>query len=257
MIPYSRTETLKNPYTLSRGRYIYSPYKGVPPEMHSVFGRTFPDIMLISPAVSHCPVDVVFIMDSSECVSQATFLKEKNFVKQAAAKLGVPSQSRAAIIQFSRSATVEATFGQYPTKQQFEEAVDGLRHELPRTASFDATTQIDEALNVADRDVFAVSGTSKRRIAVLLTNGNQVISAKEVPNLRTASVNLRKLGIRLLVVTMGTSSSALDTILKSVTERNEDVIMAEQFNDLLNKLPGMIACGKCNCLNIARVLMII
>ena len=190
-------------------------------------------------------MDVVFIMDSSECISEANFQKEKTFVKQAALKLGVaPGNSRAAIIQFSRTVSVKVNLLMYSSKQQFEGEVDGLQYELPRTASYEAKTQIDEALNVAAQDVFAKSETTKRRFAILLTDGKQLIGATELPHLKAASKNLRKLGVRLLVVTMGTSSSELDKVLKLVTERKEDVVMADQFNDLLNRLSNMRACGE-------------
>ncbi|KAL9988832.1 hypothetical protein ACROYT_G003320 [Oculina patagonica] len=204
--------------------------------------------MHVSSAISRCSVDVAFIMDSSECISQASFQKEKNFVKQAALKLGAaPGQSRAAIIQFSRSVSVQVTLGRYPSKQAFEGAVDRLQQEIPRTPSYEASTQIDEALKKAAQEVFSTSATSTRRIAILLTDGKQLIGNAEVSHVTTASVSLRKLGVRLIIVTMGTSSTALNTILKLVTERNEDVVMENQFSDLLSKLPRMIACGSCVC----------
>ena len=190
-------------------------------------------------------VDVVFIMDSSECISEANFQKEKTFVKQAALKLGVgPGQSRAAIIQFSRTVSVKVNLLRYSSKQQFEGVVDGLQYELPRTASYEAKTQIDEALNLAAQDVFSTTGTTKRRFVILLTDGKQLIGATEVFHLIVASKNLRKLGVRLLVVTMGTSSSELDKILKLMIRRKEDVVMADQFNDLLSRLFNMRACGE-------------
>ncbi|XP_078366397.1 uncharacterized protein LOC144650566 isoform X1 [Oculina patagonica] len=199
-------------------------------------------------AISQCPVNVTFIMDSSECISPANFKREKNFVKQAALKLGVATgQSRAAIIKLSRSVSVKAELRQYPSKQEFERAVDGLSQEFPRAPSYTVRTQIDLALNEAAQEVFAKSATSTRRIVILLTDGKQVIAAKEKPDMEIASMNLRKLGVRLLVVTMGTSSYALDKMLKLVTERDEDVVTADHFGDLLNKLPRMIACGSCVC----------
>lgn len=202
---------------------------------------------MLSSAVSQCPVDVAFIMDSSECISPASFQKEKNFVKQAAQKIRVASgQSKTSIIQFSRSVSVKAQFGQYPSKQAFESAVDGLPHELPRTPSYQAGTQIEEALTVAANNVFSRSATSTRRVAVLLTDGKQVIASAEVANLKRAIVSLRKLGVQLLVVTMDTSSSALDRILKKATERDGDVVMANQFNDLWKKLSSLVSCGKCS-----------
>lgn len=195
----------------------------------------------------------MFIVDSSECISRATFQKEKEFVKQASEKLGVaPGQSRAAIIQFFGTVEITVELGQYPTKQQFEGAVDGLKYELPTTPMYHTWTTIYEALDKAAQDIFLKSETSNRRIAILLTDGKQLIGAREVTFLTTAYEDLRKLGVRLLAVTMGTSSSALDKILKLVTERDEDLVMESQGNDLLNKLPSMIACGKFSHNNLKR-----
>ena len=149
-----------------------------------------------------------------------------------------PGQSRAAVVVFSDPASVQVKFGQHQTKGEFERAVDSLD-------KLDGLTLIDEALNVVATDVFSNARTDVRRVAVLLSDGRQERLGSNVDrNVRLAVERLRKLGVRVLALAMGHVLLRNTKILKLVTERSEDLVMAEDFDDLICKIPRIIACGK-------------
>lgn len=183
-------------------------------------------------------VDVAFIIDSSRTISISNFNKEKDFVKKAALKLGVaPEQSRAALIVFSASAKVEARFGDYPTLERFQSALDDLPHQLG------GRTRIDKALITA-AEVFQKARSDVHQVAMLLTDGKQSTGAEDFTDLVTASEPLRKAGVQVIAV--GITNEADESQLSSVTQNKEDVIMAKDFEDLQDKLSSITskACGK-------------
>ena len=180
-------------------------------------------------------VDVAFIIDSSRSISIQNFNKEKDFVKKAALKLGLaPEQSRAALVVFSASAKVEARFGDYPTLERFQAALDNLSHQLG------GWTRIDKALITA-AEVFQKARSDVHKVAMLLTDGKQ---RPENADLVTASEPLRKAGVQVIAV--GITNDANRSELISVTQNEEDVIMAKDFEDLQDKLSSITskACGK-------------
>ncbi|KAL9988969.1 hypothetical protein ACROYT_G003468 [Oculina patagonica] len=184
-----------------------------------------------------CPVDVAFIMDSSGSISEQDFQKEKDFVKQAALLMNVaPGHSRAAIILFTDTALVKVTLGQHQAIEEFKRAVDSLD-------KLKGETHIDRALNVAADDVFSKARTDVRRVAILLSDGVQTKGG----SMKKAIESLRKLGVRVLAIAMGQIDDTNTKVLRSVTERNEDFVKAEDFNDLQHRLPRIIACGSCVC----------
>lgn len=180
---------------------------------------------------------MVFIIDSSRSISYDNFAKEKNFVEQAAEALGIsPDHSQGALVVFSDDAKVEANFGDYPTLREFDFEVDHLRHQLG------SRTRIDKGLKTAALDVFPKARPGIRKIALLLTDGEQTKNVGE--SLKTASGRLRKQGVRVIAVGIG--NKVVESELKSIAEREDDVILAKNFNDLLRQLSSIThkACGK-------------
>lgn len=185
----------------------------------------------------------MFIIDASESISDADFQTEKTFVKQAARDMDIATgKSRAAIIMFSTTATVTVTLEQHPTYEEFQRAVDSLNRPADQVGD---STGFDEALNAATNDVFSAARTSVRRIAVVLSDGKQGSQGSTVDgNIKTATENLRKLGVRVLAVATGPAQSQDTRILRMVTERDEDLVQADDFDALLGKLPGILSCGE-------------
>ena len=177
-------------------------------------------------------MDVAFLIDSSGSISKINYQKEKNFVKEAAKSFGVaPGQSQAAMVLYSNSASVKARFGQYPTAVQFGKAVDGLPHER-------AFRRINLALKLAATEIFPEGRAGVPKIALLITDGKQTRSHSAYPiDLKKASEPLRKAGIRVLAVGVGRSVDADE--LRLITETDDDVVIADDWEDLLLKLRNL------------------
>ena len=178
-------------------------------------------------------MDVAFILDSSGSIGRTNYLKQKEFVKQVARSFGVaPGQSQAAMVLYSSTASVQARFGQYPTAEEFAKAVDALPYERGRT-------RIDMALDLASTDIFPAARPGVPKIAILITDGKQTQAkdAKDAKDLKVASDPLRKAGVRVLAVGIGSVVDADE--LRSITETDEDVVVAADFTDLLLKLANL------------------
>ena len=198
-----------------------------------------------------CPVDVAFIIDASSSISDADFQLEKDHVKRAAQEMDIATgKSRAAIIMFSelRTVSVTATLGQHPTYEEFQRAVDSLNRAADQVA--DDMEGIRRALDAATNDIFSTARTSVRRIAMVVSDGKQLILGPSVYNdIATVTENLRKLGVRVLAVATGPVQLQDTRILRMVTEREEDMVQAGDFDDLMRRLPSILSCGEYNLNN--------
>ena len=186
--------------------------------------------VLVEPPPCDAPADVAFIIDSSGSIGRGNYLKEKAFVKAIAKSFGVaPGQSRAAMVLYSNAASVQARFGQYASLAEFESAVDQLPYERGRT-------RIDKALDLAASDVFPEARPGVARIALLITDGKQT-EASDAKGLREASAPLRKAGVRVMALGVGSGVDADQ--LRLITETDEDVLLADDFDNLLLKLRNL------------------
>lgn len=184
----------------------------------------------LAPPPCSTPVDLAFIIDSSGSIGRTNYKKQKNFVKEVAKTFGLsPNGSRAAMVLYSNSASVKARFGQYTDPKEFDGAVDSLPYER-------GLTRIDKALDLTARDVFAQSRSGVPKIAMLITDGTQTAAA-DAKGLREASEPLRQAGVRVLAVGVGKGVDREE--LRLVTESDEDVVVAADFEDLLLKLSNL------------------
>ena len=170
---------------------------------------------------------MAFIVDTSGSVGRRNFPNEIYFVNGVAKNLGLaPGQSQAAIVVYSTSASVEARFGQYATTEEFDKAL----YWLPW---YGGKTRIDRALDVAATEVFPESRKDVLKTALLITEGTHT-KDDNAKDLREASEPLRKAGVRVLVV--GVGSRVDKDELRLVTETDDDVMLASDFDDLLRKV---------------------
>ena len=175
-------------------------------------------------------MDVAFIIDSSGSIGEIDYLKQKNFVKEAAKSFGLaPDQSRAAIVLYSTTASVQARFGQYNTTEEFAKAVDALPYEK-------GSTRIDRALDLAATDIFPKARGSVPKLALLITDGKQTRESDAI-GLKEASEPLRQAGVRVLALGIGSDVDRNE--LRLVTETDDDVVMATDFEDLLLKIGNL------------------
>lgn len=134
------------------------------------------------------------------------------------------------MVLYSNSASVKARFGEFAEQTEFAQAVEGLPYER-------GLTRIDKALELTASGIFAKeSRAGVPKIAMLITDGTQTPAA-DAKGLREASEPLRKAGVRVLAVGIGKGVDRAE--LRLVTERDEDVVVAADFQDLLLKLSNL------------------
>jgi secreted protein with Ig-like and vWFA domain len=162
----------------------------------------------------------------------------KSFVSALAKKFRIsPTGSRAAVILYSDQAVKEIDFTSYTNSEDFRNAVDGLSQQRGRT-------RIDKALGLAYRDFFGPGGSARpdvQRITVVLTDGQQTPDPDAV-ELDVASERLRKGNVYILAVGIGHRIDKRE--LRLMTERDQDVYLADSFDDLLNRV-GAFAQTAC------------
>ena len=175
-------------------------------------------------------MDVAFIIDSSGSIGEIDYLKQKNFVNEAAKSFGLaPDQSRAAIVLYSTTASVKARFGQYNTTENFAKAVDALPYE-------GGETRIDKALDLAATDIFPNARAGVPKLVLLITDGTQT-QVDDAKGLKEASEPLRQAGVRVLALGIGSNVDRDE--LRLVTETDDDVVMATDFEVLLLKIGNL------------------
>ena len=111
-----------------------------------------------------------------------------------------------------------------------KEAVGRLKLERGRT-------RIDKALEVAAREVFPYARSGVHQIAMVITDGVQTQEA-DTKDLREASAPLRDAGVKILAIGVGRSTDPAE--LRLMVEKDEDVLLAKSFDDLLVKLKSLI-----------------
>ena len=190
--------------------------------------------------MSACPVDVAFIMDASGS-QENVFRNEKEIVIGLTKNMSIgvtKEKSKAALMHFSVLAEVDGLFGTYATAAEFQKAVKDL-------SFLGEQTRIDKALELASRDVFNKSSSSRHQIAVILTNGIQHSESQEKPKgLIEASRPLRNKGVRIIAVgiTVDTSKKRL----RLMTESSTDVVVDQNMNVVINKVKLLLkdACSE-------------
>ena len=173
---------------------------------------------------------MAFIIDSSGSIGRRNYRKEKEFVKAVAKSFGIGAgQSQGAIVLYSNSASVKARFGKHSSLEEFQRAVDQLPHERGQT-------RIDKALALAGSDIFPEARPGVAKIALLITDGRQTV-ADDAKDLKEASEPLRQAGVR--VIALGIGSGVDGAELRSITESDDDVVLADGFDDLVLQLRNL------------------
>lgn len=106
---------------------------------------------VLAPALCAVPLEVVFLVESSENISPSAFQRVKGFLKDVVRYLLTTASDRqVGVILYNSEATKEIAFGQYTSEFGFDEAIDKLPHEKGQP-------RIDAALQLA-AEMFATSG---------------------------------------------------------------------------------------------------
>lgn len=171
--------------------------------------------------------DVVFVVDSSGSISRRNFKRELQFVKEVAStfKMG-PNQSQIAVISYSDDAQVDIRFGEYSNVNDFNAAVDRVRHQRQRT-------RIDKALDLGNNKVFTPSGGARPNVAkvmVILTDGKQTVTG-DSKTLDVAVRPLREKNVTVFAVGVGKAID-INELLLLVGDDVENLFRAENFDQL-------------------------
>ena len=201
--------------------------------------------MFTAPEKCRAPLDLIFLLDASGSVGKDNYVKEKEFIKIVASRYELASTSSAAVIPFSSQATNEVRLGSMRTALSFAIAVDNI----PYDALY---TRIDLALRLAYDEYFSLedlNGTQK--LVILLTDGIQSqyngMTPPYIPIEDTVQL-LRSKAARIFAVTIG---SNIDMVaMRAVTEEDDDIFQATEFNDLVAKADSI---SKTSCSNARKL----
>lgn len=171
--------------------------------------------------------DVAFVIDSSGSISRTNFQKEKDFVKEVAStfKMG-PDQSQIAVISYSDDAQIDVKFGEYSNVNDFNAAVDSVKHQRRRT-------RIDLALDLAVSGLFTPEGGARPNVAkvmIILTDGKQT-NMSGSKSLDVAVRPLQKINVTIFAVGVGNAID-INELLHLVGDNEENLFRARNFNEL-------------------------
>lgn len=160
-----------------------------------------------------CPVDLAFVFDSSDTIGVGALEDAKMLVKKMVKGLELGAdESRVALVVFADKVEVKARFSKNLSVKQFQDMVQNIK-------SIGSRTRIDKAL-VETKQVFKEGRDDVYKIAVVLTDGIQS-KDRDTKSLLSTSEPLRRAGVRVIAVAIGTRASK--GRLRLMTDSMDDV----------------------------------
>ncbi|ETE67449.1 Collagen alpha-1(XXVIII) chain, partial [Ophiophagus hannah] len=137
------------------------------------------------------PLELVFVIDSSESVGPENFERIKRFVKAMIDAIAVnQATTRIGIINFSLKVEVVSTLQQFPTKDSLKKAVDAMQYYGEGTYT---ATAISKAI-----DIFQMARQGVRKVAVVITDGQA--DKREPHKLEVVVRDAHALNIEIFVI---------------------------------------------------------
>ena len=140
-------------------------------------------------------------------------------------KMG-PDQSQIAVISYSDDAQIDVKFGEYSNVNDFNAAVDNVKHQRRRT-------RIDLALDLAVSSLFTPEGGARPNVAkvmIILTDGRQT-NMSGSKSLDVAVRPLQKINVTIVAVGVGYAID-INELLHLVGDNAENLFRARNFNAL-------------------------
>ena len=134
-----------------------------------------------------------------------------------------------AVVLYSTGATTAIKFDDFTSADSFERAVKLLKHER-------GFTRIDLALQRAYYDLFGRRGSSRYevpKIAFLITDGKQTEDSQALSLGKMARLIKDQ---RVRIVAIGVGKQVETQELMTIATNEKDVIQADTFDDLLEKV---------------------
>ena len=179
-----------------------------------------------------CPVDLAFVFDSSDTIGVGALEDAKMLVKKMVKGLELGAdESRVALVVFADKVEVKARFSENLSVKQFQDMVQNMK-------SIGSRTRIDKAL-VETKQVFKEGRDDVYKIAVVLTDGKQS-EDRDTKSLLSTSEPLRRAGVRVIAVAIGTRASKgrlrlMTDSMDDVKEEDEALEYFQQLSDKLNQ----------------------
>ena len=186
-----------------------------------------------------CPVDLAFVFDSSDTIGVGALEDAKMLVKKMVKGLELGAdESRVALVVFADKVEVKARFSENLSVKQFQDMVQNMES----VGSIGRRTRIDKAL-VETKQVFKEGRDDVYKIAVVLTDGIQS-EDHDTKSLLSTSEPLRRAGVRVIAVAIGTQASKgrLRLMTDSMDDVKEEDEALEYFQQLFDKLNQNL-CG--------------
>ena len=182
-----------------------------------------------------CPVDLAFVFDSSDTIGVRALEDAKMLVKKMVKGLELGAdESRVALVVFADKVEVKARFSENLSVKQFQDMVQNMES----VGSIGRRTRIDKAL-VETKQVFKEGRDDVYKIAVVLTDGKQS-EGRDTKSLLSTSEPLRRAGVRVIAVAIGTQASKgrlrlMTDSMDDVKEEDEALEYFQQLSDKLNQ----------------------
>lgn len=173
-------------------------------------------------------MDVAFLVDTSEGVSNLNFQREKNFIKTLVRSFTISSNlSRVGIISYGDKSEITVNFSDQQT-------TDGLIKRVDSIPFLGGGPQIDQALEMAAAELFSPAGPARAavpRTVVIVTDCEKDPTAG--PSRLDEAVDLlRKDGVKVFVVAVGCESEDDKRELEMLVEGADDMFTPDSFESL-------------------------
>ena len=193
---------------------------------------SWPNYVVLFNVNTGCPVDLAFVFDSSDTIGVGALEDAKMLVKKMVKGLELGAdESRVALVVFADKVEVKARFSENLSVKQFKDMVQNMK-------SIGSRTLIDKAL-VETKLVFKEGRDDVYKIAVVLTDGMQS-EDHDTKSLLSTSEPLRRAGVRVIAVAIGTQASKgrlrlMTDSMDDVKEEDEALEYFQQLSDKLNQ----------------------
>ncbi|XP_073236997.1 collagen alpha-3(VI) chain-like [Porites lutea] len=173
------------------------------------------------------PMDVLFLIDTSEGVSDLDFQREKNFIKTVVRSFKISSDhSRVGLMSYSNKTEITVNFSD-------EQSHDSLLERVESLPFLGGQRQFNNALETAAAQFFSPSGSSRsvvQKAAVIITNCDQV-STKGTDHLEESSL-LQENDVKVLIIAVGCDGADQENNLQKLVQDGEQIFTPDSFENL-------------------------
>ncbi|XP_074623286.1 cochlin-like [Acropora palmata] len=174
------------------------------------------------------PMDVAFLIDTSDGVSSASFEREKHFLKTLVRSVAFSSnRSRVSIISFGNESDLTVNFSEQQSTGSLIERVDSI-------PLLGGEPKMDKALKMAAAQLFSSTGSARTdlsRIVVIITDCERDNSSSQSKFDASAGM-LQKEDVKIFVVAVGCESENNKKELEVLVDRADDSFTPDSFDKL-------------------------